>query len=336
MQDAPLRNLWITQCYHELALELGAVIGGPDANWCSYATWASKTAGNFIRNEHVPETVRALLEFEDLMESTIDQVLGLIFGRAPAPQEPDLFDRADSAIRRVSQQIAAGNLKVFRELAPVFTSFCDTFRDVDAPDEARFAAFASQFAKGPTQAGGQDALRHAFRAYYDAKFEPDPRQRAQYMFYGNGLIGLHEQTRLQPNIAAALEAPMDELFGRGERAVLRAAWLRIVTRTMMTLGLPEGPVQLGEDVPVRGSREFPCDLVRLDWPPLVAFVHTYDRNPASLAGSGAENWTSLHDRMNYILDLFRSTQRDASLHLPPFTSEQRAALELGRMPEGRL
>src|SRR5690606_13132435 len=178
MHHSALRNLWITQCYHELSQEIRSVIGVSDANWCSYATWASKTAGNFIRNEHVPETVRALLEVEDRLESSIDWVLQRIFGRAP-PSQPDLFDQASSIIRRVSQQIAAGNLKVFRELAPAFIRFCDTFDGLEAPDEARFNEFAAQFAPGATKAGGQDALRRAFRAYYDAKFESDPAVQAQ-------------------------------------------------------------------------------------------------------------------------------------------------------------
>ena len=47
--DRVLRNLQITQCYHELALAL-AKRTSTHANWCNFATWASKQAG-----EHNPE-----------------------------------------------------------------------------------------------------------------------------------------------------------------------------------------------------------------------------------------------------------------------------------------
>jgi len=42
-----VRNLRITQCYSALA---GA------ANWCSFATWVSKQAGQTIRGEDLLET----------------------------------------------------------------------------------------------------------------------------------------------------------------------------------------------------------------------------------------------------------------------------------------
>ena len=47
---APLRNLHITQAYHDLASGLAARTGG-GANWCSFATWASRQAGSTIRGE---------------------------------------------------------------------------------------------------------------------------------------------------------------------------------------------------------------------------------------------------------------------------------------------
>jgi hypothetical protein len=40
-----VRNLEITECYSRLASALAAASGGPGANWCTYATWASRQAG---------------------------------------------------------------------------------------------------------------------------------------------------------------------------------------------------------------------------------------------------------------------------------------------------
>ena len=50
LPDPVLRNLQITQCYHELAACLPGRTG-PGANWCTFATWASKQAGQTIRKE---------------------------------------------------------------------------------------------------------------------------------------------------------------------------------------------------------------------------------------------------------------------------------------------
>ena len=44
LSDAVLRNLQITQCYHELTAQI-LERTGMNANWCTFATWASKQAG---------------------------------------------------------------------------------------------------------------------------------------------------------------------------------------------------------------------------------------------------------------------------------------------------
>ena len=58
--DPVQRNLQITQCYHELAVVLAERTGG-GANWCSYATWASKQAGQTIRKEDLGHALEATL-----------------------------------------------------------------------------------------------------------------------------------------------------------------------------------------------------------------------------------------------------------------------------------
>lgn len=62
MQDPVVRNLSITQAYHELSCAMGEIFGFEHANWCSFATWASKQAGHTIRGEDLPERVHRMLE----------------------------------------------------------------------------------------------------------------------------------------------------------------------------------------------------------------------------------------------------------------------------------
>ena len=53
--DLPvLRNLFITQGYHDISQRILARTGGGDMNWCTLGCWASRTAGAFVRNEEIP------------------------------------------------------------------------------------------------------------------------------------------------------------------------------------------------------------------------------------------------------------------------------------------
>lgn len=66
-------------------------------------------------------------------------------------------------------------------------------------------------------------------------------------------------------------------------------------------------------------------------------VKTYDRTPNRLQGSGADDWTQLGDRMNFIIDLFRSRQQTLSLLKTPFCDPQVKEMKAGRTPtEGPL
>jgi hypothetical protein len=62
--DPVVRNLQITQSYHELSAALNERDGGVDVAWTAHATWASKQAGSFIRGEEVPAPLRRFLDRE--------------------------------------------------------------------------------------------------------------------------------------------------------------------------------------------------------------------------------------------------------------------------------
>src|SRR4051812_26932878 len=61
LPDPVRRNLFITQRYHDLSRGLRDTIDPGNANWSTFATWASKTAGETIRDEEVPQALRTLL-----------------------------------------------------------------------------------------------------------------------------------------------------------------------------------------------------------------------------------------------------------------------------------
>ena len=75
VSDLALRNLFITQGYHELSGALSRMLGS-SANWCTFATWASKQAGQTIRRE----------DLERFLENELRAAPGLSGSWARSPQ----------------------------------------------------------------------------------------------------------------------------------------------------------------------------------------------------------------------------------------------------------
>jgi len=373
LADPVVRNLRITQCYHELATAMSALTG-PGANWCAVATWASRQAGQSIRKE---DLARAL---EDLVDSSEDAAQAAQALAADGAQLPGEGARSlagavvalwqainpASAFQRSSDAVARGNRKVFEEIGHEFARFLALFGD-GQPDEARFAAFCRDLRAGEPP-DGQRWLCQAFTHYHQSLAAPDAQARAEFLLLANLEIGYHEQTRLQPEIAAALDAPiydpadlrrllLAELFpdpaSRVRLAVLRllgragplfrardrlAEELQrlgrlVITEQMMTLRLPGGRVlRLGQDL----RADFPQPLKHPTNPDLKALLSKVDPTPDSLHDTGAHDWGRLPDRMHFIADLFRAYHLDATLFDPPFTADQVVAIRAGQLPAGRL
>jgi hypothetical protein len=83
-----------------------------------------------------------------------------------------------------------------------------------------------------------------------------------------------------------------------------------------------------------------CREGRLEQPqPSAARGSTLTRfhgQPKVARGTGARDWASLHQRMRFILQLFRSRQRNQRLLEPTFSAAQVDVLKLGRIPHGPL
>ncbi len=104
-----LRNLKITQMYHRLSRELTLLIGPEDANWCTFACNASKTAGYSIRREEIPLYELLLLaRRHDGLRRAAETVQQWV-------SEAGLARRAEAVLDAVSEHISAGNLKVFAD-----------------------------------------------------------------------------------------------------------------------------------------------------------------------------------------------------------------------------
>jgi hypothetical protein len=373
LADPVLRNLQITQCYHELAATM-AGLTGPGANWCAVATWASKQAGQSIRQEDLQRALQRRLRASPeaggaahAMATAGQQIAGEE-GRSVAGAVDALWDALNpaAAFERTAEAVARGNRKVFDEIAWHFARFVDLFAD-GQPNDGQLAVLIEGLRPGEPP-DGQRFLRQAFTHYHQTLAEADGRSKAQLLLLANLEIGFHEQTRLQPEIVEAMNAPVydprllrrrlvDELFpdpGARLRYVLAGLAGRarpllqardhlageamrmgrlVVTERMMTLAMPDGQMlQLGQDLP--GS--FPDLLRAVDLPELAALLGQVDPTPDSPLDTGAEDWGRLPDRLHFISDLFRVYHMDSRLFDPPFNPGQVADLMAGRLPQGTL
>jgi hypothetical protein len=114
--DPVLRNLRITQCYHDLSAALARVIDADNANWSTFATWASLTAGISIRDEELPRVVVALLRDDERLRLRLG--LDAWVYRLAGLAKVDIPEQARETIRQVSREVAEGNRRVFAELGP--------------------------------------------------------------------------------------------------------------------------------------------------------------------------------------------------------------------------
>ncbi len=366
-----LRNVLITQSYCELS-QIIMSRTGPVANWCTFATWASKQAGQSIRKEDIQRTLEAKLDIELLEEFQALLAIAIKLGvgssiksRLHTLVKNNLLTRV---VNQTSEAVAKGNKKVFEEIGLEFARFIATCFDNAELELQHCELFCREMRDGDPP-DGQQYLRSAFTNYYMAFFEHDEQLRLEKLLLANLEIGFHEQTRLQPEILNSLNAAftgkeafrkevIDFLFPPGSwLSQVRFIYLKITGRTsrleaaidslimklqhlvrkqitayLMTLNLPHESLLLSRDL----QRTYPTALSRLSCKDLVELMAKIDTTPGSLKESGAEDWSDLTDRMHFITELFRCYQFDEQLFQQAFKPEQVDAMKRGEIPTGRL
>jgi hypothetical protein len=363
-----LRNLQITACYHDLSSAM-ALRNGKTANWCTFATWASRQAGQTIRREDL----RAKLIRELHPDPGVTAVITLLSAMARENGAFATFDQlketaiahlVDQASARAAAAVARGNRKVFEEIGFHFARFLQSCANDHVYTQTTIDDFLTHLQPGDPP-GGQRYLQQAFTNYYRSMFEADKQKAAELNFLANLQIGFHEQTRLQPEIAEALNAGVIDpqplvlklsamIFPPGatggwrrlvswavgrtgllEKHVKALADLtgritrKVVTAHLMTLTFPPGKaVLLGSDV----AGSFPASLVQLHQPELLQLLTLIDPTKDSVATSGATDWSDLKERLHFIADLFRTRHEEQTLFEPAFTSGQLELIMEGRVP----
>jgi hypothetical protein len=358
MSDPVLRNLWITQRYHEFAVQLRDAGAGEDATWCAFAVWASKTAGATIRGDVLPAKAKQLVtDNGDALEVLQRFNHGVTGWAWKHLTHNHIGQVVEGVTRDVSKQIADGNVLVFAELAPLFTALIEAHRSSPGTSRELAALLAPSLAPLGSDQDGV-AVVAAFEAYGQALF--DPTARPALILRANTLAVAHEQRRLQPAISAALDAAISDTLKKVIEAdivghlptaevrhvldgltgdvckILDAAWGTALTEAIMQLATASETLDLRRDVPPLSGGMFPPELSDLSGTAAESAVAQWDRTRGTGTPSGARDWAVLEDRMNFIVNLFRSRQRDASLFSPPFSDAQLAVLAQGQLPPGPL
>jgi hypothetical protein len=344
-----VRNLQVTQGYYRLSQSMKRYMSGNNVSWCAFATHASKTAGQALRHELMPRYLRGLMIrragydntfvfFKDGLGEPVGEVL------------EDHESRVGEALVRMSKLVSDGNITVFEELAWPFAGFIKRFKKDWIRDDGKLKAFLDEYLQpGPLSKGGQDYLREAFTAYYNARFETNPKKKAEYVLIGNLLIGLHEQTRLQPQIEQAMVVPLElfsvpskesgvkKVMSSKRAAATRKIVARAITQMMMLITLPSRQLKLSQNVIApTGLVAYPQDLIKIENPRCLELVRMFEMRQDTLTGSAADDWSNLDERMSFVVDFFRSHQQYKRMWEPPFLREQARVIESGHYPAGPL
>jgi hypothetical protein len=361
MTDAALRNLRITYTYYRLNRAMSALAGARNLTWCGYAIWASKTAGEYIRQQEVPalieDWIKGATDRAGVTATLMAHALGIHSDQPVAGADPKAFTIrgfAAEVLGGVGAAIGNGNQIVFAHIAPPFATLLSlwTAHQGAIPDAEKQRFLQSLRDPNPPA----DALYQAFSAMFDATEAPGSLQAAQSMCYANALIGCVEQTRVQPYIAQSLNVPVADLFlqhvddhlrgkfptlvAAGMKDVLRplaheleTGFQRLSTEWVMRLNLPDESLRLGLNVPpLPDGAMYPEELAALAAAqPLEAYTSL---SALDAAESAAQDWVSYPQRMRYIAVVFRSRQQVGTLWNAPYTEAQVEQFTAGQIPPG--
>jgi hypothetical protein len=308
------RNEQVTRQYHEFSQGMAQILGDDNANWPTYAQWASDEIGCNLKGTG-----------------------GIALGEA--------------GLGNPRYWLSLGNTRLGSDIGPAFHEFVDTFKDGRNRDMS-FEAFWSGLeqkwqGRGISYLEGrQDPdlnMKNAFKAYHEAmqlrdregtttdasqKLELADRRR-ELMLYGNVLVGLQEQKLIQADVENGLKsAPMVNggvvnlagLGGAGINVHLPGLSDPRQARTMHTdLKVPDSPYGVMFDadtefVTADGRTIRLQDEMRQR---LAGLPGAGSGDPLNRDHSAADHWESYGDRMTYIYHLFAGYQRDPSLGVDP-------------------
>ncbi len=306
--DACLRNHEVTLGYWELGRQLAKVVGDESANWCTWATWASRTVGHALDVHEEPFLVDA--RTRKWPKSARRAALGLAH-----------FSRT-TLNPAMATALAVGNREIYDEIADHFVDFLDALEQhrLSGIDDAR--EWALQLVPAATTdheiSRRFEHHRAAFVLYYRASVERDAVRRSQLVLAANLLITDYEQRRLQQYVEVAFfTAPKGWRSLRESACALFGKRIaRITTKRVTAVITPRYAIPVGEPLALLpGARVlYPIEFDE-PIPELREVLGRYA--PGTIPQ--CSNWADFDDRMRYITGLFTAYHFDESLDEDPFT-----------------
>lgn len=367
------RNLQITQAYSELSNAMASKTG-VIANWCTFATWASKQAGVTIRGEDLQRKLLDELTSDPEIKTILNLLLLYSKQSGAATTNSNIHIVAVQKMVATAQQnagnaVSVGNKKVFEEIGKEFARFIATCLNDEKYDESSISNFRKDLRQGQPPSG-QDYLAKAFTYYYRAIFENDVKSKQELFLLANILIGYHEQARLQPEIAESmnggkvdsekLKLHLTDILVRDKTAKGKVtyffSWLSGKTNlfknavdnlafqaeSKMRKVITQNLMTLylpPQNILELGDDllvQYPAHLSELSNPVLLDFLKQVRPSPGTIDGAGCTDWSNLRQRIHYIANLFRAYQESADLFNSPFSDAQVTLIKRDEIPDGIL
>jgi hypothetical protein len=337
----------ITYAYHELALAMARKIGNRDANWFTFATWASRAVGQNLNLSPASTFWRRLakaLHVPQPMQRFFRWILVHLLGGS------------------YFKGLSLANRSIFLEMG--------TFAAYLWSDEPRVGIrvrprqpVAREFVSsllGPVRTKDLAAAAHLLR---QAASTNDPARRSELILGANVALVAYEQARAQKVLEFVVYRSVRWLLRVWWRAalhwltpwrefhrfrlyaephsqqswpvrVLEERWARLYTR-FLAFDTPLGEIRAGGPLPT------PPDFDPLAVPPpyrneqVQQLVDRFGAPRGADACTPTRNWLSYDERMRFIVCYFRLYQRTAALFEPPYGSGQAQEL-VAQLGDGEL
>jgi hypothetical protein len=357
------RNIMITKNYRIFSEKLRETIDCPvrsagisptyTTNWLHLATWASRSAGDFISDEQhkfLEWVVRNWLGRQ--RDSVKNRMLAFLAGRMPegialGGQKNEII------VNTIKRLLALGNWVVAQEVQNVTAAFIDSFSgacdriaagnfDVqmngqkflrnhfkqDIADRSFESVLTEamvqingnlvRYDNGERYIGEADMLLAlGFRIYFEVMTQPRmaTKRRQQLIYLANILIGVHEQHVLQTYIRGALSS-----FD-----VISPEIKELFGATVMRLGVPKGSLGCSDSVvknldQVKFNRKVsikaPPSLQQFEEAELKFAAHGLELSDG--LGDGVDDWTNYQGRIKFIAAVYRGLHENQDLTGSPY------------------
>lgn len=216
--------------------------------------------------------------------------------------------------------LSEGNTKVYDDIAPDAQAFLKEFGQDQEFDQAKYDEWSKRFGDDE---GGQ-LKKDAFGAYYEARFEDDPKKRQELTLLGNLKIAEHEQKLLDPVIDKAFD-PVDNSGWLGTAAKIAGGPVggfvvdKLGEQGARIFGNPDIKVPDGQGGFANPSLkddlqgQVPGNLQDPQDPRLQEMLSDWGADTNSLEGTGAGDWSDLDQRMKYISQMMKTNANNEDL-----------------------